>query len=92
MSDIKKISNARGKSFDARLSISGQVITVSLYSTQRNRINVRIYEMGGRELSSKTWAVNTGSTQEQIRLSGGTYILTFRTENNESIVRKIVIE
>jgi acid phosphatase type 7 len=92
MSDIKKISNASGSSFDARLAISGNVVTISLLSTQRDKISLRIYDMSGREVDAKSWSVDTGSTQGQIRLSRGSYILTFRTGSNESIVRKIVIE
>jgi hypothetical protein len=92
MSEIKKISNASGNSFDARLAISGNIVTISMLSTQRDKISLRIYDMGGREVDAKSWSVDTGSTQGQIRLSRGSYILTFRTGNNESLVRKIVIE
>lgn len=92
LSDIKKIINKNGKSFDVRMAVSGNIITVSLLSTEAAKINLRIYDMGGREIEAKSWSVNSGSTQGQLRLSAGSYILSFIAGNNESIVRKIVIQ
>jgi hypothetical protein len=92
LSEVRKIVNARGRAFDAKLAVNNGLVNISFLSTQQEKITLRVFDLSGRAVSTKSWTVNAGSTQGQIRLSRGNYVLNFSTERNESIVQKIVID
>jgi len=90
--DVKKIVNVKGKAFDVKVSVSGTMLSVSLFSSQTNKVTLRVFDMAGRVIDTKVWKLSTGFNQEQIRLSRGSYVLSFSAENGETIVQKIVIQ
>jgi acid phosphatase type 7 len=92
ISEVKKIVNTTGKVFDVKLVPDGNVVTISLLTAQSHKIMLRVFDMNGREVEAKSWAVNAGTTQGQIRLLRGTYVLTFTSESNETITRKMIVE
>jgi len=90
--DVKKITNTKGKSFDVKLSVSGNAISVSTLSTHRGKMKIRVFDMAGRIVTTENWNLSAGYNQGQIRLTRGSYVLKFTTENNESHVQKVIVE
>ncbi|HVE61522.1 MAG TPA: metallophosphoesterase [Chitinophagaceae bacterium] len=90
--DVKKISNTTGKLFDAKLSVSSGTLTVSTLSAQNSKMIVRVIDMNGRIVTTEIWKLSMGFNQGKIRLSRGSYIISFTTENDELHVQKIVVE
>jgi len=92
LSEVKKIVNVNGPSFDVKLSSTGAMVTITMTSSVSGKVALRVFDMHGREVEAKSWAVNAGNTQGQIRLSRGSYILNFTNDLQESMVRKIIID
>ena len=92
ISDIRKIVNTHGRVFDMKLGIKGNEVSISFVSTQSTKVILHVYDMAGRTVATKNWTLSVGSTQEQIRLPKGSYILNFTTGGNDPVVKKIVID
>ncbi len=90
--DVKKINNKTGNTFNVKLSVSGNMLAVSTLSTQSDRMIVRVIDMNGRIISTENWKLSVGFNQGKIRLSSGSYIVSFTTENNKSHVQKVVVK
>jgi hypothetical protein len=91
-SDIKRIVNSKGKNFDIKLNVSGEVLNISFQSTTSDKVSLKVYDLSGRTILTQNWTINRGLTQGQVILPKGVNILKFITANNETVIQKIMIE
>jgi hypothetical protein len=90
--EIKKINNPNGKGFDVRLATGVNLVNISLLSNESNKIGLIIYDLSGRTIDTRSWNISKGSTQVQVQLQKGVYILKFTSTNNEPVIHRIMIE
>ncbi len=63
-----------------------------MFSMQNDKATLRVFDMSGRIIKMEKWNFPKGISEGQIRLSKGSYVVKFTSENNETWVRKIMIK
>jgi hypothetical protein len=89
--ETKKIVNNGGKSFDVKVYSNGDVVNITLVSTQKGRVTMNVYDVAGKFVESRIYEISEGSNQGQVLLSKGSYILSFNDQYGDSFVQKITV-
>jgi hypothetical protein len=93
MFPVKKIVNNKQKGFYADAFVSAsQTVTMQVYSSIPERIQVRAFDMTGRVVKSESWMLNSGSNNRNIDLKTGAYVLEWKRTDGVAVSQKIMVQ
>ena len=89
---IKSINYKSQYSFSTGIVNVSNGVTVNIFSTKSDNMNVQIVDVMGREVKKELFFVNAGAINKNYTLSKGIYIIQITNSNNETISNKVIIK
>lgn len=89
----KQVMNSSPKDFDVKtVSVSNRTLALQISAQTQGNLQLRIYDLQGREWKNERVNISAGNTRKEIILSNGVFIWELRSDKGEMIRQKVVIQ